>query len=146
MSEEPFIIDAANLVLGRVASVAAKRALSGDRVVVVNVEKAVITGRRLGIVDEARRFLRTRTHGSQEKAPKHPRRPDTYARRVMRGMLPWKKPKGKAAFRRIRVHMGVPGEYSSKLMHRIEHAKASRLRCTYVTLEELSQEIGGRAE
>ena len=143
MSENLLVIDASNQVLGRVASVAAKRALCGDSVVVVNVEKAVISGRKLGVLAEAKHQLTTRTLGSQKRAPTHPRRPDVYARRVMRGMLPWKKPRGKTAFRNLRVYTGVPEEYSSKPMHRIANADASKLRCRYVTLEELSMEIGG---
>ncbi|MFH0848737.1 MAG: 50S ribosomal protein L13 [archaeon] len=145
MSAEPFVIDASNQILGRVASAAAKRALNGERVVVVNVEKAVISGRKLRTLEDVKIMLGTRTHQSQERAPRHPRKPDLYARRVVRGMLPWKKPSGKVAFRKVHVHMGVPEEYMSKEMHRIAGADASKLHCSYITLAELSREIGGMA-
>mgnify|MGYP001043444350 CR=1 FL=1 len=143
MSKEPIIVDASNLILGRVASFAAKRALQGDEVVVYNAENAVISGTKANIVEEAKRRLRTRTLAAQYKAPTHPRRPDTYVRRVIRGMLPRKKPKGRAAFRRIRVYIGTPEEYRDKSTVKIPGAEASKLRCKHITVGELSGEIGG---
>jgi len=143
MSKQPVIIDASNLVLGRLASFAAKHALRGDEVIVFNAENAVISGTKANIVEEAKRRLETRTLASQYKAPTHPRRPDTYVRRVIRGMLPRRKPKGTAAFKRIRVYVGVPEEYRDKPTVKIPEAEASKLRCSHITVGELSKEIGG---
>jgi large subunit ribosomal protein L13 len=143
MSREPLVLDAKDQILGRLASFVAKRAISGEMVVVLNAEKAVISGRRSNIIEEAKRRLETRTLGTQTHAPVHQRRPDLYFRRVVRGMLPWKKAKGKAAFHRVHVFMGVPEEFSGKAMTRVPGAEASRLTSSYVTLENLSAEIGG---
>ena len=143
MSKEPVIIDASNLVLGRLASFAAKHALQGDEVIVFNAENAVISGTKANIVEEAKRRLKTRTLASQWKAPTHPRRPDTYVRRVIRGMLPRRKPKGSAALKRVRVYIGTPEEYRDKSAVKIPEAEASKLRCSYITVGELSEEIGG---
>lgn len=143
MSKQPVIIDASNLILGRVASFAAKRALQGEEVVVFNAENAVISGTKANIVEEAKRRLKTRTLASQYKAPTHPRRPDTYVRRVIRGMLPRRKPKGSAALKRIRVYIGTPEEFRDKSTVKIPNADASKLPCSYVTVGELSEEIGG---
>jgi len=143
MSKQPVIINASNLILGRVASFAAKRALQGEEVVVFNAENAVISGTKANIVEEAKRRLKTRTLASQYKAPTHPRRPDTYVRRVIRGMLPRRKPKGSAALKRIRVYVGTPEEFRDKSTVKIPDADASKLRCAYVTVGELSEEIGG---
>jgi large subunit ribosomal protein L13 len=112
-------------------------------IVVLNAEKAVISGRRSNIVEEAKRRLKTRTLGTQTHAPVHQRRPDLYLRRVVRGMLPWKKAKGRAAFHRVRVFIGVPDEFSGKATIRVPGADASGLTSPYVTLEDLSAEIGG---
>jgi large subunit ribosomal protein L13 len=143
MSKEPLLVDAKNQILGRIASFAAKRALSGDTVIVLNAEKAVISGRRSNIVEEAKRRLRTRTLGTQTHAPVHQRRPDLYLRRVVRGMLPWKKAKGKSAFHRVRVFIGVPEEFAKKAQTKVAGADASKLLSPFVTLEELAKEIGG---
>lgn len=137
------MLDAKDQILGRLASFVAKRAINGDMVVVLNAEKAVISGRRSNIIEEAKRRLETRTLGTQTHAPVHQRRPDLYFRRVVRGMLPWKKAKGKAAFHRVHVFMGVPEEFSGKAMTKVPGADASRLTSSYVTLENLSAEIGG---
>jgi len=141
MSAEPILLDATDQIVGRLASYAAKNALSGNMVVVLNAEKAVISGRKSNIVEEAMRRLKTRTLANQTTAPVHQRRPDLYFRRVVRGMLPWKKPKGKAAFHRVFVFMGVPEEYSQKKAARVPDADASKLRTAYMTLEDLAKEI-----
>ena len=143
VSKEPIVLDARNQVLGRLASFTAKRALSGDMVVVLNAEKAVISGRRKSIVEEAKLRLKTRTLANQTTAPVHQRRPDLYFRRVVRGMLPWKKARGKAAFHRVHVFMGVPEEFSGKAMTKVPGADAAKLTSAYITLEDLGTEIGG---
>lgn len=137
------IVDASNLILGRMASYVAKRALDGRRVVILNAERAVISGTKARVVARAKQKLKTRTLGSLEKSPTHPRKPDTYVRRVIRGMLPWKKTSGKQAFRRVRVYVGTPSEFQDKPIARIAGADASKLRVPYVRLVQLSQEIGG---
>ncbi len=102
------VVDASGVILGRLASYIAKRILNGEEIVVVNAEKAVISGSKKYLLDAFKTRLGRRTLGSQTKAPKHPRRPETYVRRVVRGMLPWKKPQGKIAYRRLEVYVGVP--------------------------------------
>ena len=144
MSKEPIVIDASNLILGRMASHVAKKALEGNYVIVVNAEKAVIAGRRKRILERVKTRLRTRTLGSLEKGPTHPRRSDTLIRRVVRGMLPWKKPHGKDAYRRVEVYIGLPEELVGKAATRVPQAEASKLRGPYVSVEEIVREIGAR--
>jgi len=142
MDKEPIVIDASNLILGRMASHVAKKALEGEHVIVVNAEKAVIAGRRKRILERVKTRLRTRTLGSLEKGPTHPRRSDTLMRRVIRGMLPWKKPHGKDAYRRVKVYIGTPGELIGKTPMRLPEAEVSKLRGPYVSVEEIVKEIG----
>lgn len=136
-------MDAKNQIMGRLASYAAQQALRGDSIIILNAEKAVISGRRKNIVEEAKRRLKTRTLANQTTAPVHQRRPDLYLRRVIRGMLPWKKARGKAAFHRVLVFMGVPEEYSNKSPAKVPGADASRLSSAYISLQDLASEIGG---
>jgi large subunit ribosomal protein L13 len=135
----PLILDATGLIMGRVSSVVSKRLLQGEQVIIVNAEKAIISGRRVSHVKEARLFLEA---GHKGHGPYHPRRPDLIIRRVIRGMLPWRKPRGKAAYKRLRVFMGVPEELKSKTLETIPQAKASKLRCPYFTVGEFAKEIG----
>ncbi|RLI45914.1 50S ribosomal protein L13 [Candidatus Bathyarchaeota archaeon] len=139
MNTEPTVIDANGLILGRVASVVAKRLLQGEKIVIVNAEKAAISGKRLSIVKEAKTFLEV---GHPRKGPLHRRRPDQIVRRTVRGMLPWKKPKGKQAYKRLQVFLGVPEEYEGKEMQTIPDANAEKLRCPYIRVEELAKRIG----
>jgi large subunit ribosomal protein L13 len=142
MSNE-LILDAKNQILGRLASYAAKRAIDGNTVIVLNADKAIISGKRNNIIEEAKRRLGTRTLGHQENAPIHPRRPDLYFRRVLRGMLPRKKAKGRVAFHRVHVYVGVPEEFVGKSTTLVPGADASKLISPYMTLQDLANEIGG---
>lgn len=133
------VIDATNLVLGRMGSCVAKRLLQGESVVIVNAEKAIISGRRKSRVRKTKESLKV---GHPWKGPFHPRMPDRFVRRTIRGMLPWKKPKGKQAYKRLRVFLGVPEEFKGEKALTIPHAKSEKLKCSYLTVGELAKEIG----
>ena len=137
------VIDASGAILGRLASIVAKRLLSGERIVIVNAEKAVLSGKRLSLLREMKEFLQV---GHPGKGPHHPRRPDRILRRTIRGMLPRRKPKGVEAYRRLRVYLGVPKEYEGVEFEVISEAKVDKLRCPYVTLGELAKGIGWNPE
>jgi len=135
----PTVIDAKGLILGRMASVVAKRLLQGESIVIVNAAEAVISGKRLSIVREAKEFLQV---GHPRKGPFHPRRPDQIVRRTIRGMLPRRKWKGRQALKRLRVHIGVPEELRGVEMETIPEARAEKLKCPYITVGQLAKEIG----
>jgi len=134
------IIDAKGLILGRMASSVAKRLLQGETVIVVNAEKAAISGKRLQIVKAAKTFLEV---GHPRKGPFHQRRPDRIVRRTIRGMLPRQKPKGLQAFKRLRVYLGVPLEVEGKEIQTVLEASTDKLKSPYITVGELAKEIGG---
>lgn len=133
------VLDAAGLVLGRMSGVVSKRLLQGERIMIVNAEKAIISGKRVSHVQEARLFLEA---GHLGHGPYHPRRPDQIIRRTIRGMLPWRKSKGREAYKRLRVFMGVPDEIKGRPVETIPQANASKLRCPYFTVGEFAKEIG----
>ncbi|WP_457619754.1 50S ribosomal protein L13 [Methanopyrus sp.] len=142
--EEWTVIDAENAVLGRLASVVAKRILKGERIAVINTEKAVITGKKNTIKEE---WLQKIQRGDPKKGPFYPRRPDLIFRRVVRGMLPWKTKRGREAFKRLRAYIGTPRwvEEADIEPERVDEADMSRLgHLWYVTLGELSEELGYR--
>ena len=134
------IIDAKGLILGRLASSVAKRLLQGETIVILNAEKAAISGKKQHIVTEAKTFLEV---GHPRKGPYHPRRPDTIVRRTIRGMLPRRKPKGQQALKRLRVYLGTPMEFENKTAQTIVEATADKLKSPYITVSELAKEIGG---
>jgi len=140
---ESTIIDASGLILGRMASLVAKRLLRGEPIVIVNAEKATLSGNRLSRVKEAKEFLKV---GHPGKGPFHPRRPDQIVRRTVRGMLPRRQPKGANALRRLRVFLGVPLELKTVKFQTIPEAHVGKLKCPYVTIEEFSRQIGYKPE
>ena len=139
VTEHATVIDAKGLVLGRMASVVAKRLLQGETITIVNAEKAVITGKRLSIVREAKTFLEV---GHPKKGPYHSKRPDRVVRRTIRGMLPRRKPKGQQAYKRLKVFLNVPQELKDKETQTIPEATVERLKCPYITVGELAKEVG----
>ncbi len=139
VAETAVTIDATGLILGRMASIIAKRLLQGETIIVINAERAVVSGKRLSKVREAKAFLDV---GHPRKGPFHPRRPDQIVRRTIRGMLPWKNPKGQEAYKRLKVFIEVPEEFKRKEIQTIPDASVEKLRCPYITIGELAKEIG----
>ena len=135
------VIDASGLVLGRLASVAAKYLLEGTMLTIVNAEKAVVTGDRLEIMREAHMELRIRNLGTKSKSPKHARRPEGIVRRTIRGMLPRDKAKGKDAFSHLRVYSGAPDGVDSASAVKPEEAE-NRSLVRLTTVGEIAQSIG----
>jgi large subunit ribosomal protein L13 len=133
------IINAEGLILGRMASIIAKRLLKGEEIAIVNAEKAVISGRRKSKVREAHEFLEV---GAPERGPFHYRRPDRIVRKTVRGMLPFRQPKGKQAYKRLKVFIGIPEELKDQKMETFEDTHAKKLTCPYFTVGELAKDIG----
>jgi large subunit ribosomal protein L13 len=134
------IINAEGLILGRMASVVAKRLLKGEEIVMVNVEKAVLSGRKRNKIPEAKEFLAV---GSKlEQGPFHYRRPDRIVRKTVRGMLPYKQPKGKQAYKRLRVYIGIPNEFKDQKTETVEAAQSQKLTCAHFTVGEFAKELG----
>jgi len=136
------VIDAKEAILGRVASIAAKLALQGKRVHVVNVDKILISGSKRHIITAWKKFLEVGSVINPEHGPIHYRRPDNIFKRVARGMLPWRKPKGKNAYKRLRAYHGFPEELKRIQMYEIAKAKATKPASFYISLGELARELG----
>lgn len=136
------IINAENQVLGRLAVFAAKKALLGEEVNVVNAEKAVVSGTR---ADVLAKFKQKKNRGIPLKGPYYPRTPAMIVRRAIRGMVPYKQEKGKVAFDRIKCFVGMPTEFEGKAALVVPGADASKItRTKYVTIAEISKELGAK--
>jgi large subunit ribosomal protein L13 len=125
--------DATDTALGRVASVVAKDLLKGKEVAVVNCEKCIISGNKNEIIG-------TITHwrglgGIGQKGPKVSRVPHMLFKRMLRGMLPWNKTKGREAYDRLKCYTGTIAE--AKDAQRIKSTKPMK----FVYLSEVSRLI-----
>lgn len=129
------VVDARDCILGRVASQVAERALDGERIAVVNAEETVITGSNDDVMD----IFETRAEVGSDSGPYYPKRPDRIMKRSIRGMLPYKRPRGREAFEGIRVYVGNPFEESEVLadtsLDRLSNIK-------FVQLGEVSKNLG----
>ncbi len=133
------LVNAEGLIVGRLCSKVAKRLLNGEEVIILNAEKAVFSGKRKSKVAEAHLFLEV---GAPERGPFHYRRPDRFLRKTVRGMLPFKQPKGKNAYKRLKVFMGIPRKLEGQQMITFTEASSADLRGPHFTLGELASEIG----
>lgn len=138
-SKPTTIINADGLIIGRMASIIAKRLLHGEEIIIVNAEKAVLSGKKRSKIMEGKQFLEV---GYPRKGPFHYRRPDRIVRRIVRGMLPFKQPKGKQAYKRLKVFIAIPNELKDQKMETLKQAKAEKLTCPYFTISEFAKEIG----
>ncbi|PSQ06401.1 50S ribosomal protein L13 [Halobacteriales archaeon QS_6_71_20] len=104
--EADVVVDGRDAIMGRVASQVAQRALDGERVAIVNAERAVITGDP----EFTHEKYRTRANLGSDSGPYYPKRPDRIFKRSVRGMLPYKTETGREAFENVRVYVGDPFE------------------------------------
>ncbi|ADI32735.1 50S ribosomal protein L13 [Staphylothermus hellenicus] len=144
MSEHKTIyVDATNQILGRLASIIAKKLLNGYRVIVVNAEKAVVSGERVRVIHGYKLIEKVTTHYNPYKTGiRRPRSPHNILKRTVRGMLPMDKPKGRNAYKRLRVYNGVPPELGKVEFIRFKKADANRLGREYITLADIAKELG----
>lgn len=105
---EQIVIDGENAVMGRLASYAAKQALQGKEVKIVNAEKVIIVGKEKGIVIEFRK--RRSKGGDILRGPFYPSQADMILKRAIRGMLPYTRDRGRQALKRVFCYIGVPKE------------------------------------
>ena len=131
------IIDANGGIVGRIATVVAKRLLNGEEIAIVNSENAIITGKKRRIKED---YRKKREVGSSRKGPFFPRTPDRILKRAIRGMIPYQTPHGRKAYKNLRVFIGVPPQFKEKEFEIVEGAKKEAI--DYITLEELSKYLG----
>ena len=131
------IIDATNAILGRLASFAAKQALLGKTIAIVNCNDAVVSGRRANILKEYQ-IARARG-GSIMKGPNFPHIPERLVKRTIRGMLKYKQQRGADALDRVICYNKLPKEYESSKKTSLEMRK--EIKAKTIKLSELGKLI-----
>lgn len=135
-------IDATGHVAGRLSSRVASEVLRGRRVVVLNAEKAVVSGSRHAVLKAWKERLELGSKVNPMYGPLHPRRPDNILWRMVRGMVPKTKAKGTLGLKRLRIYMGVPAKYSGMTLTKVDDAVATRPLPMYTSIDEIAHEIG----
>ncbi|MEK0318060.1 MAG: 50S ribosomal protein L13 [Nitrosopumilus sp.] len=142
VKNEHIVVDGTNLIAGRLSSHVAKLLLKGNRVSIVNCEEIMLSGTRSNIIKEYKDFLKIASIIHPDHGPFHPRRPDTIITRMIRGMLPRKKPSGITAHKRLRAYIGAPKQLKSLKKIQFDKAKITRSTANYTTMAELGRTIG----
>ncbi len=136
------IIDAENMIVGRIAVVAAQQALLNEQVLVINCEKAIISGSKESVFAHYKQKF---DRGVPKKGPFLPRMPDRFFRRIIKGMLPMAGARGRDAFKRVMCYLGVPEEAKGKETFKVPGAEASKLpSMKFVVLGELCTKLGSK--
>jgi len=135
-------VDAKDSIAGRLASVVAKELLKGKSVFVVNAEKAVVSGDPKHTGDK---FVEKVNRGDPYHGPFYPKVPDRVLKRIVRGMLPYNKPRGREALKRLKVYISIPEELKGKEFAKIKEAE-NKLEGKFVTIGKLSEKLGVKYE
>ena len=130
------IIDASCGSFGRICSYAAKQALEDNEIIVLNSEKAVISGNKKEIISKHRELKQKGGHS--RKGPKYIKIAYKILKRGIRGMLPdHRRGQGKKAFLKIKCHNGIPEEFKEMEMKKIQGPRHNK----YISLKELVEKI-----
>ncbi|MFX0086351.1 MAG: 50S ribosomal protein L13 [Candidatus Hodarchaeota archaeon] len=139
--ENANIVTAENAVIGRLASVVAKRLLNGEKIIIVNADKAIVSGNAYFITTKYLKRWRIKTKSNPLKGPFYPRKSDQILRRTVRGMLPFHKSKGKEAYNRLLVFKDIPENLKEKDIEIISESQKLNPKSSYISLRKLYTKI-----
>jgi len=107
------IIDAENLIVGRLGTFVAKKALMGEKIDIVNCEK--------------------------------PKMPDRFVRRIIRGMLPIEKKRGREAFKRVMCWIGVPDKFKNEKIEKLDKINVLNTKnIKFLDIRKICKFLGGK--
>jgi large subunit ribosomal protein L13Ae len=144
-SKKPILLDGKGHMMGRLASNIAKMLLNGEDVIVTRCEKINISGNFYRNKLKYLSFLRKRCNVKPSRGPYHFRAPGKIFWRVVRGMLPHKGPRGKAALERLQCFEGVPTPYDKQKRMVIPNSlRVNRLKhgSRFCSVGRLAHEVG----
>ncbi len=136
------IINAENLILGRLGSHVAKKSLLGEEIQIVNCKNAVIIGKKEAIL---RKYKQRQERTTPRKGPFIPKTPDKFVKRAIRGMLSYKKARGRAAFKRILCYSSIPESLKNKEITTIESFNVMQTEnVNFIKVQDICRHLGGK--
>jgi len=150
LAETTYVFNADGLIMGRLASTVAELLLKAaredrdDKVVIINSEKAIVSGRPRSVLNT---YHAKYELNHSRKGPFFPRMPDMILKRTVRGMLPYqKKSSGRRALRNLRVEIGCPSHLGADLPEGHETGDDSKIRRAlperFILLGDISANLG----
>ena len=136
MVVKKIIINGKGAVFGRLCSFAAKKALEGNEIIILNSEKVIISGNKK---DTIKKYNELRHKGGHsQKGPQYDRIPYMMLKRGIRGMLPdHRKGIGKQALLRIKCYNDTPVEFENEKMISI----IAPVKNKFIELKELAEKL-----
>jgi large subunit ribosomal protein L13 len=136
MESKKIIIDGSDAVFGRIASFAAKKALEGNEIIIVNCDNVIITGNKKATIEKYDNLRKKGGHS--QKGPRYSNSPEKMLKRGIRGMVPdHRMGIGRDAFKKIKCYLGIPEELKTEKMIKIIAPK----KLKYIGLKELAKKI-----
>lgn len=124
------IIDGKDQVMGRLASQIVKLLQQGEKLEVLNANDIIISGNSKKIREK---FYRKKEMGDPHHGPYFSKEPYKIFKRSVRGMLPYKKNKGRKALENLKVFNGNPNNKKGETL-----VKTKRdLLCNHIKLGEI---------
>jgi len=139
------VVDASGLILGRLCTHVSKRLLNGEEIVVINADKAIVSGRSVQLKEHYKHRTERASSQMKAKGPYYPRTADMMLKRTVRGMLQYKKPRGRDAYKRLTVYVGVPREFQDTKAETVESAKKPHM-VKYAYLGDIAKHMGSSRE
>lgn len=129
------IIDATGGILGRIASFAAKKALLRSKVIIVNCDGALLSGRTRMVINEYGHARRR--GGTSLNGPHFPKHTEKIMKRTVRGMLSYNQQRGLNALNRVICYPNLPKEFESSKKISLKREISRKT----ISLSEISKEI-----
>ena len=129
-------IDASDQILGRLSSTIAKSLMNGDEIIIINSEKAIVTGEPKMIMEKYKTKV---DRGDPFHGPHYPKTPEGMVKRSIRGMIPYKKSKGREAMKRFKAYRKNPKELKGEKIEK----NRDQIECRFMTLGEISDKLRG---
>ena len=136
---EKIIFDAKEAIVGRLGTVVAKELLRGNEVIVLNSEESIMSGNKEVVVNKLKR-LKKMGQGASMKGPKIIKSSDRLLKRMIRGMLPWDKPRGREAYKRLKCYIGIPKTIEGNDLKKIKKI-SNKLPRKFSKLKEISSQL-----
>lgn len=136
------VVDATNCIAGRMCSHVSKLLLQGNKVAIVNAERAMLSGDRHKTIELYKEHLEINSVTNPIHGPFHPRRPDTILSKMVRGMVPKRKTSGIEAHQRLRVYIGLPEEMKNTKLESFADSKIRKPESYYITIGDVAKQIG----
>ncbi len=133
------IIDGSGLIMGRLASFAAKQVLENEPVVIVNCNEVIINGKQ---EITWKKYKDKDRLGSSRWGPFLTKTPAALMRRSVKGMLPRKRARGQEAYHGIICHNGMPEDIKPEQLASVKLLKKSH-SARFTTLAKICEKIGG---